>query len=174
MKKLLTLIAVAGSLNLCQAQSYTATFTGTQEAPPNGLTGSEGTYAYANFTLSGDTLTVTGGVYANSVGIPTTITINDAPPGFNAMAPLFDLTVDPDAFSVGGGEYDGTFSGSGTLTSTEINDLNSGDLYANIQTTTYASPGEIRGQIGAVPEPVTMTLMGVGSLAWMAMRRKKD
>jgi hypothetical protein len=90
------------------------------------------------------------------------------------MSPLFTLTVDPDAFAVGGGEYDGTFSGTTTLTSQQISDLNGGDLYANIQTATYSTPGEIRGQITGVPEPVTMTLMGVGSMAWMAMRRKKN
>jgi len=175
MKKLVALIALASSLNLCQAQTYKATFSGTQEVPPNSVTGSDGTYALANFILSGTTFTVSGGFYGYSIGIPTSITINDAPPGFNALTPLFTLTIDPDAFPVGGGQYDGTFSGSGTLTPGEITDLDAGDLYGNIQTVSYESPGEVRGQISSVPdEPMTMTLMGVASLACMALRRKNS
>jgi hypothetical protein len=173
MKKLLTLMAVAGSLNLCQAQNFSSTLTSTQEVPPNDLTSADGTYGFADFTLSGTTLSVTSGFYGYSVGDPTLITVNDAPPGFNAVSPLFDLTIDADEFSVGGGLVDGTFSGSGTLTPSEITDLNNGDLYVNIQTASVSSPGEIRGQITtAVPEPATMTLMGVGSLVWLAKRRR--
>jgi hypothetical protein len=172
MKKILTLVVVAGGLNVCQAQNYTADLTSTQEVPPSNISSVEGTYSFANFTLSGDTLTVTSAFYGNMVGDPTEITVNDAPPGFNASGPLFALTVDNDMTTVSGGLVDGTFSGSGTLTSGEVTDLNNGNLYVNIDTTAVPT-GEVRGQITAVPEPATMTLMGIGSLAWLAKRRKK-
>jgi len=172
MKKILTLAVVLGGLNVCQAQ-YTATATSDQEVTPNTTTSDDGTYGFGNFTLVGTTLTVSGGQYGNLDGDPTVITINDAPPGNNAAGPLFALTIDPDQADVGGGFVDGTFSGSGTLTAGEITDLNNGDLYLNIASSPYPA-GEVRGQlISSVPEPATMTLMGVGSLVLAAIRRKK-
>jgi hypothetical protein len=171
MKKFLTLIAVIGSASLCQAQNFTANFSGSQEVPPN--PNGPGTYAFANFTLNGTTLSVTSAFYGNSAGDPTSITVNDAPPGFNAASPLFDLTLNNDETTVNGGFIDGSFTGSGTLTAGEITDLENGDLYVNLATAAMPQ-GEVRGQITAVPEPGTMTLMAVGSLSWLAMRRKKS
>jgi len=172
MQIILTLAAVFGGIHICQAQNFTATATSDQEVPSNGNTTSQGAYGFGDFTLSGNTFTVTTGFYGNIDGDPTVITISDAPPGFNAAGPLFALTVDSDETTVNGGLIDGTFSGSGTLTAGEITDLNNGDLYVNIATTPFPA-GEVRGQITAVPEPATMTLMAVGSLSWLAMRRKK-
>jgi len=174
MKKFLTLIAVLGTVNLAHAQTYTATLTSSQEVPPNNLTTIDGTYGFANFTLSGNTLDVTSAFYGNMVGSPTAITVNDAPPGFNATSPLFDLNIDNDETTGNGGLINGSFSGSGTLTPQQITDLGNGDLYVNIQTTAIPQ-GEVRGQITtSVPEPATMTLMAVGSLSWLAARRKKS
>jgi len=172
MKKLLTLIAVAGSFGVCQGQNYTATLTSTQEVPANDLTSVDGTYAFGNFSLSGSTLSVTAGFYGNSVGDPTFITVNDAPPTANGPV-LFDLTINNDETTVNGGLIDGSFAGSGTLTPPQITDLQNGDLYVNLQTAAVSSPGEVRGQITATPEPATMALMGVGSLVWMVVRRRK-
>jgi hypothetical protein len=56
------------------------------------------------------------------------------------------------------------------LTASQITDLNAGNLYINITDSVYPS-GEIRGQIEAVPEPVTLALLGIGSLAWLGLRR---
>src|ERR1700733_15210338 len=172
MKKLLTLIVVVGGVNLCQAQNFSASMTSTQEVPPNNLTGTDGTYGFADFTLNGNTLSVSAAFYGNSVGDPTVITVDDAPPWFNATGPLFDLTINNDETVVNGGLIDGSFTGSGTLTPQQVTDLNNGDLYVNLQTSTMPQ-GEVRGQITAVPEPGTMTLMCVGSLSWLAARRKK-
>ncbi|HEY3862250.1 MAG TPA: CHRD domain-containing protein [Verrucomicrobiae bacterium] len=174
MNKLLTLVVVLGGATFCQAQNYSTVLTGDQEVPPNSSTSTFGSYAFANFTLSGGTLAVTSAFYGNLNGDPTLITVNDAPLGFNASSPLFDLTINNDETTVSGGLVDGSFSGSGALTQSEINDLNAGDLYVNIETAA-APGGEVRGQITTVvPEPASMTLMAVGSLSWLAMRRKKS
>jgi len=85
---------------------------------------------------------------------------------------LFDLTINNDETVVNGGLIDGSFAGSGTLTSQQVTDLNNGDLYVNLQTSAMPQ-GEVRGQITAVPEPGSMTLMCAGSLTWLAARRKK-
>jgi hypothetical protein len=176
MKKLLTLIVLAGGLNFCQAQqSFNTEATSTQEVPPNNLTTIDGTYAAGGFTLTGTTLTVASGFYGYSYA-PTVISIGAAAAGDPLGATLFNLNIDPDQFPVGGGLVDGTFSGSGTLTPPEVTELENGDLYVNIQTSVSqasSQPGEVRGQLSQVPEPATMTLMGLGSMAWMAMRRKK-
>jgi hypothetical protein len=174
MKKILVLIVAAGSFNYCQAQNFQAALSSLNEVPPNSLSSSEGTYGLGNFTLSGTTLIVAGGFYGYSY-TPVSITINDGPLTGNGPT-LFSLNIDNDKFPVGGGFFDGTFSGSGTLTPTEVADLDSGNLYVNIQTAVSqgsSQPGEMRGQLNPVPEPATMTLMGFGSLAWLAARRKK-
>src|ERR1700677_3431072 len=100
MKKLLTLIAVVGSLNVCWAQTFTAALSGTQEVPPNNSTSLDGTYGLADFSLSGTTFTVTSGFYGYSIPA-TEIAVSDAPAGFNALTPLFHLTIDPQELYVG-------------------------------------------------------------------------
>jgi hypothetical protein len=190
MKKILTLIAVAGALNICHAQTFNAALSSLNEVPPNGMSTSDGTYGIASFSLSGDTLSVTSGFYGYSFAptvasaapngtTPTEISINDGPATANGPV-LFYLNVVADQFPVGGGLYDGTFTGSGILNSSEITDLESGDFYVNIQTANSIAleqPGEIRGQleptIQAVPdEPVTIYLLGASSLAGLALRRR--
>jgi hypothetical protein len=179
MKKLLTLIAVAGSLNVCHAQFYTSTLTSQQEVPvgANHDSTTYNTGAAADLSLNGSTLTVSEGVFGNLLGEPNPVsgvTIDVGLPGVQGSA-LFNVPVAFE-FAEGGGLFFGSFGGSVTLTGTEISELNSGDLYLNITTPTQnpiTPGGEVRGQITSVPEPATMTLMGVGSMAWLAMRRKK-
>jgi hypothetical protein len=181
MKKLLALIAVAGSLNVCHAQNFYATLTSQQEVPlgANNDSATYSTAAAAEFVLSGDTLTVSDGVFGNLLGEPNAvngITIDVGAAGVQGT-PLFDIPVAFE-FAEGGGLYFGSFSGSVTLTAPQISELNSEGLYLNIATPTEnpATPdGEVRGQIIAgVPEPATMTLMAVGSLAWLAKRRRRS
>jgi hypothetical protein len=65
MKKFLTLVAIAGSLTVSHAQSYTVSLSSLNEVPPNNLSTTDGSYAFANISLSGTTLSVTSAFYAN-------------------------------------------------------------------------------------------------------------
>jgi hypothetical protein len=175
MKKLLALILVAGSASVCHAQLM-STNTSQQEVPPNSDSATYVTASSDTLSLSGTVLTVTSGSFFNLFGQPTTIAVEDGPPGMPGTV-LFTLSDSGSAgyvFPEGGGLYFGTFTGAGSLTPSEVTDLNNGDLFVNISTTTESSMnGEVRGQITSVPEPATMTLMGVGALAWLAKRRQK-
>ena len=162
MKKILTIIAVFGSLVLSHAQTYEANLDGLQEVPPN----ASPAFGLGDFTLSGTAFSVTTGTYQDLLGGATAVTLNDAAVGFNGPI-LFVLTLDTPAAATG------TFSGSGALSAGQIADLNAGNLYVNIRSAVFPS-GEIRGQIFTeTPEPATMALMGAGSLALLAMRRRK-
>jgi hypothetical protein len=153
MKKTFIIIAILGSLVLSHAQSsFEANLDGLQEVPPN----ASPAFGLGDFSLSGTTFSVTTGSYQDLL---------DAAPGVNGPV-VFSLTLDSP------GTTTGTFSGSGTLTAGQIADLNSGNLYVNIHSTVFPG-GEIRGQLEPVPEPATMALMGAGSLALLAMRRRK-
>jgi hypothetical protein len=172
MKKILTIIGLFGGLTLCQAQSFfAANLDGVQEVPSN----SSPAVDKADFTLNGTTLTLVAQSDSNQyfnflthivalLGVPTTSTVNDAAPGNNGPV-LFDLTLGP--IAINGATITWLFSGSGTLTAGEIADLDSGDLYVNLESTAYPG-GEIRGQIEAVPEPSILALIVSGSLALLA------
>jgi CHRD domain/PEP-CTERM motif len=164
MKKVSTLIAIFGSLVLSHAQSFQANLDPFQEVPPQNTPG----YGSADFTLSGTTLSIDAstGIYADLLGGATTVRLQDAAVGANGpIVGTFNLDTP--------GNTSGTFSGSVTgLTAGQITDLSSGNLYINITDSVFPS-GEIRGQILAVPEPATMALIGAGSLALLAMRRRK-
>jgi hypothetical protein len=161
------LIAVVSGLNLCHAQS-SFDLTPQQEVTPP-TPDADASSGFVDYSLSGSTLTIADDSYYLTTGAATAITVSDAPAGANGPT-LFLLTPDNDFF----GGF-GTFSGSGTLTSGEITDLDDGNLYVNVETAENPA-GEIRGQFPAttpVPEPATMTLMGVGSLVWLVKRRRK-
>jgi hypothetical protein len=50
--------------------------------------------------------------------------------------------------------------------------LDAGRAYFNSHTN-FASGGEIRGFLAAVPEPATLPLLGLGVLSLLAVRRKR-
>jgi len=161
MKKTLSILALFGSLVFSQAQSFEANLDGLQEAPPN----ASPAFGLGDFTLSGGTLSVTTGTYQDLLGGASAVTLNDAAPGVNGPI-VFTLVLDTP------GAATGTFSGSGALTAPQITDLNNGNLYVNIRSAVFPN-GEIRGQLIAVPEPSTLALMGAGSLALLAARRRQ-
>jgi hypothetical protein len=73
--------------------------------------------------------------------------------------------------------YNGAFitANGGTVASAEtalIAAMNAGNTYANIHDSPNFNGGEIRGQLAAVPEPATLTLVGLGIAALLARRRR--
>jgi hypothetical protein len=166
MKQFLTIIGIFGSLTIAHAQSYVAELAGNQEVPPNSSPG----YGDADFTLSGTTLSVNAGTgtYQDLLGNSSAVTINDASPngyGYNGAVIFAPSLNSP-------GSTSGTFTGSGSLSTQQISDLNAGDLYVNLRSNVYPS-GEIRGELELVPEPSTLALLGAGALASLARRRGK-
>ncbi|MCE0523875.1 MAG: CHRD domain-containing protein [Methylacidiphilales bacterium] len=159
---LLTVMGLAAASSLASAQTYDANLDPFQEVPPHNTPG------YGSADLSFDTTTSTlsitagTGVYADLLAGATTVRISDAPVGSNGPT-VFLLNLDTP------GNTSGTFSGSGTLTSAQITDLNNGNLYINIADSVFPS-GEIRGQILATPEPSTWALL-LGGLSLLAFGR---
>ena len=134
MKKILLVVALLGSLTMAHAQTFTANLDSFQEVPPHNTPA----YGLGDFTLdlTSMVLTVDSGSYASLLGGAISVTLNDGPVG--ASGPLVaSLTLDTP------GATSGTFSGTATLTSAQITDLNAGNFYVNVRDSVYPS-GEIR------------------------------
>ena len=137
---------------------------GAQETPPNISPGQ----GYGTLTLDDITgqVIVTSGVFSNLTVAANNAHIHGlAPPGTPAGV-LIPLT-----FSAA---TSGTFSGAGILTAPQIAGMLAGQTYFNIHTPGIYSGGEIRGQILVIPEPSTLTLVGLGvvGLAVRAWNRR--
>ena len=57
-------------------------------------------------------------------------------------------------------------------TAPQMADLQNGLYYVNVHTSLFPG-GEIRGQLGLVPEPGTIVLIGTGALGLLAVARKR-
>ena len=75
------------------------------------------------------------------------------------------------AVTTSGGGLAGTSVGTATLTPTQVADLVAGLWYWNIHSSTFTG-GEIRGNIGVVPEPGTAALLGLGVIG-LALRGRR-
>ena len=99
--------------------------------------------------------------------------IDFVPAGFpNTVSGTFHHTFDlTDATSYGGG-FLSSFGGDVDAARAEVlRGLVAGEAYFNIHTSVFPG-GEIRGDIQAVPEPSTVTLMALGlGAVWRRCRR---
>jgi hypothetical protein len=75
-------------------------------------------------------------------------------------------------FHTPSGTKSGRITGNQVLTAAQEQLLIDNALYVNIHSDVNPG-GEIRAQLILVPEPTTFTLLGLGSLALMMMRRRK-
>jgi hypothetical protein len=172
----LVLVAVVSSRADATSILYTATLSGANEVPP---TGSLAT-GLISVSLTGDILAVVESFSGLTVPAMAAHIHCCGPAGTNQFVAVpfssfpnatsgtymnsFDLTLTA--------SYNGAFitAHGGTAASAEaalIAGLNSGNAYANIHDSTFPG-GEIRGQLviqpaaDAVPEPATLTLLGLG------------
>jgi hypothetical protein len=139
------------------AQVYNIDFTGTQTADTNDNWVAAHIHASATSTP-----TTTAGVVWGFFGAP-----------FNETAPN-DHVFTPFATGVGGtiqGKWDAT-EGNGTTLAAQLNNILTSHAYINFHTTQFGG-GEIRGTLLIVPEPATLSLIVLGSVSLLALRRRR-
>jgi hypothetical protein len=129
----------AGGVGGLNASTFSMTMTGAQEVPPNSST------ATANVTVvlnrNNGAVTVTGSF--TGLGSDATVAHIHGPAAVGVAGPiLFPLNV-PSAPS-------GSISGTGTMSTVQMNDMLGGQTYVNIHSVNFPN-GELRAQI--VPTP---------------------
>ncbi len=190
MKKILTIpvliLALVALAGVAQADPlvFTTTLSGTNEVPANASPGTgtavvviDGHMMTINITFSG----LQGNTTASHIHCCT-------PPGANAQVATTTPTFPGFPLGVQSGFYSRTFdltlassynpafitSHGGTVTQAEadlVAGIIAGQAYLNVHTNLFPG-GEIRGQLQAAPEPVTLLLFGTG-LAGVALRQRR-
>ena len=125
----------AGGPGGINATTFTMTMTGAQEVPPNSSTGTANVTVILN--RNNGAVTVTGSF--TGLGSNATVAHIHGPAAVGVVGPsLFPLNV-PSAMS-------GSISGTGTMSTVQMNDMLGGQTYVNIQSVNFPD-GEIRAQI---------------------------
>lgn len=143
--------------------TFEANMDGLQETPPV-ATPALGFASLLLNDVTGD-WTLTGN-FNNLIGTANNAHIHgSAPPGTPAGV-VVGLTFDP--------ATSGNLSGAGTFNAGQMADLTAGLYYVNLHST-FRPGGEIRGQLGLVPEPGTIVLLGIGAVGVLlsAWRRRR-
>jgi hypothetical protein len=163
---LAVVLLVCGTRTLTAAVvGLDANLDGLQMVPPN----ASPAFGFFEGTLddASGALTVTTGTYTDLLGGSISVFLNTGAAGTNG-AFIFGLTNDTP------GAATGTFSGGGILNATQIADMLAGNTYLRVTSSVFPG-GEIRGQIGVVPEPSTLSLVAIGLAATAAfvIRRRR-
>jgi hypothetical protein len=166
MKKLLVLAALASAIQMVSAADifYVANLDPSGEHAGVSSRSGSGT---ANLTLNGTSLSWTVS-YSGLSGISTASHIH-GPAAVGTDAAVEVTLAQPSQL----GFTSGSFSGSGTISQTVIDQMNNGLAYVNLHSSTFGG-GEIRGQVALVPEPTTMALFAGAGVMMMALRRKRS
>ncbi len=163
MKRLLALAVLAGIASVSQAEirDFTISATGAQETSPNASGAAGG--GIASFDSIANTISVSlffaglsapataSHIHVGAPGVPGGVIVSFVP--FTPAATAGSIVGGPLAFPVA-----------------NIPDLFAGHTYFNIHDAVFPG-GEIRGQLVLVPEPATIGLLALGTLAFLSRRR---
>jgi len=163
MKKLLVLAVLLSIAPVCPGaiQNFTISATGAQETPPNGSGAAGG--GIASFDSAANTISVS--LFFAGLSAPATAShIHVGPPGVAGpvIVSFVPFTPAATAGSIVGGPL--------AFPVANIPDLFAGATYFNIHNSVFPG-GEIRGQLVPVPEPATVGLLALGTLAFLSRRR---
>jgi CHRD domain/PEP-CTERM motif len=190
MKRIVLLFAVVACCTVCVADTFNfnASLSGPAESPPQNSAGVG--FATVSYNSLTHLLTVNV-IFSGLVGTTTASHIHCCTPApFSGTAGVATTTPTFAGFPLG--VTSGTYSTTLDLTlassfnpafvtalggslavaeNTLITGMLAGESYLNIHTS-FAPGGEIRGFLVLVPEPATLTLIGIGSAAALLRRRK--
>ncbi|MEX0678874.1 MAG: CHRD domain-containing protein [Pirellulales bacterium] len=166
---LLAMAAAVALVTMASAQGAILQFVafpdGIQETPPVATPASGDASMMVN-DATGD-WTLTGNFFNLLANVTAAHIHGPAPPGTPAGV-ITGGTLTPSAGTTG------TLTGAGTLSALQFAELTAGLYYVNVHSQ-FRPGGEIRGQLGLIPEPATVVLFGVGAagLLCVAWRRRR-